>query len=98
MPDSLRFDELLGLFPDKIQPYIMNIAERHSMYGTKVEAQIIYQETFVASELVEIMPEEDDKFAWAFRQRGYGMEVPIEYLNDVANSGKLIPRGEKHVS
>lgn len=93
-----KFDELLFLFPEKIHPYIMNIAERHSMYGTKVEAQIIYQETFVAGELVEIMPEEEDKFSWTFRQRGYGMEVPIEYLNDIADSGKLIRRGEKHGS
>lgn len=92
-----RFHELLELFPEKIRPCIMNIAERHSMYGTKVEAQIIYQETFVAGELVEIMPEEEDKFSWAFRQRGYGMEVPIEYLNDIADGGKLIQRGEKHV-
>lgn len=92
-----RFHELLELFPEKIRPYIMNIAERHSMYGTKVEAQVVSAQTATVGELIEIVPE-GDRFSYKFMERGYGIEVPAEFLDDASTASMLILRGEKHVS
>jgi len=94
-----RFDKLLLLFPEKIRPYIMNIAERHSMYGTKVEAQIISRDYVSTGELIEISPEEEeDEFSWTFLERGYSIEVPGQFLEDAGIGWRLILRGEKHGS